>query len=601
MALPANSFEIATALGALEGALSHANKSQFVEFQRVNADRFPIMSNGLYSWSLLAAFPPIAKVLADLGRDALFLETAVSEGKSILLQCIGVYVRPRAIGTSLPRLLDDLLGDWNYHRDLSLYNPVHDVSILALMSHLRVAVFFEWYGIHDVADRNRYLEAGLNQCRLVRFDPVTTIVTRLSVPERVVAQVKRLLRTGPTDSSLRDLHLGNHAFALAHIVRHPTMEQLCLPNVDAVAALLRSEPSVTLEQQEDTLIVRLSHPPADSMATVTPLLLRTVSAADTVNLKLKWLKPTFGHFTVLTYNVLAPSLTSAAHFPERDLATLTWEVRRHRLFSEIHSAEASIVCLQELQFDPVNPATHTSLDTDSFMRANGYKSILAQYHSPNPAFKPLVVGLFYKDSTFELVSGRSVLVFSDCLKRRFLDNESKEHFRFSHAFAVARLRHRVTRREVTVASVHVIRDLHNRERQLAYMQAVLDTLKAEAGDGPVLLCGDFNSTVHEGVVSLVATGRAVSRPVAGVRFPYRSFGHTLDLAPAYTAPLECTTARTKPDLFVAQIDYIFASNSLQAVNTLRVPGIEECMAETGLPNARHPSDHLPIGAAYSFL
>lgn len=52
--------------------------------------------------------------------------------------------------------------------------------------------------------------------------------------------------------------------------------------------------------------------------------------------------------------------------------------------------------------------------------------------------------------------------------------------------------------------------------------------------------------------------------------------------------------------FVGTLDHIFYSENLQLAELLRIPEEAECRSETALPNSRHGSDHLPIGAVFVF-
>ncbi|KAL2901042.1 Carbon catabolite repressor protein 4-like protein 4 [Bienertia sinuspersici] len=111
----------------------------------------------------------------------------------------------------------------------------------------------------------------------------------------------------------------------------------------------------------------------------------------------------------------------------------------------------------------------------------------------------------------------------------------------------------------------------------------------------VIVTGDFNSTPGDQVYNYIISGSSSSEAGAEcseeLPIPLCSVYAYTRGEPAFT---NCTPG------FTGTLDYVFFSPSgcIQPVSFLELPEEDSTSVSGGLPNYRHPSDHLPIGAEF---
>ncbi|KAI9224207.1 Endonuclease/exonuclease/phosphatase [Blastocladiella britannica] len=125
---------------------------------------------------------------------------------------------------------------------------------------------------------------------------------------------------------------------------------------------------------------------------------------------------------------------------------------------------------------------------------------------------------------------------------------------------------------------------------------------AAAGQLPVFICGDFNSTPDSGVYELLRAGKVDKNHPDFLDYNYGNYtkdglSHRMQLRSAY-ADSKVTYTNLVPN-FVGVIDYIwFTHPALSVVGLLG--GVDKSFTRkcVGFPNAHFPSDHIPLLAEF---
>ena len=187
----------------------------------------------------------------------------------------------------------------------------------------------------------------------------------------------------------------------------------------------------------------------------------------------------------------------------------------------------------------------------------------------------------------------------------------------------ALLKHISTQRYVLVCSTHISCAWQTPSKQIAQQQCILNmtktllatiTAKLKIRNISFLLAGDFNAQPTSGLYRLVVDGTLdPAHPdalpnspngadVSQVRMPF-PLAHTLSLRSAYGDKLGGEPACTnyKPD-FKGTLDYIFYQPaSVRVESVLALPSEAELALQSGIPDDRHPSDHVALVAQFAFV
>lgn len=138
---------------------------------------------------------------------------------------------------------------------------------------------------------------------------------------------------------------------------------------------------------------------------------------------------------------------------------------------------------------------------------------------------------------------------------------------------------------------------------------LLSRIQTLSGKLPYILAGDFNSTPDSSVYRLITRNIIPSFPTSRMycMLPMLKDRYYTPLTSAYAyvrgkEPLFTNLGWTKdsPTAFKDCIDYIFSSNGFIVDNVTAIPSVLAEDTES-LPDADHPSDHLPLQATFSFL
>lgn len=255
-----------------------------------------------------------------------------------------------------------------------------------------------------------------------------------------------------------------------------------------------------------------------------------------------------------------------------------WDLRFDKIFREIISADADIVCLQEVFFP--------EFEEDIFpaMRSAGYDGVLQTNKEDAHA-----VATFWKSNR---------LLLEECSSRsRTMTTILKDKVFGNNCLALVNCH----------LEGHPLKSV----ARITQLSHALNEAHAKYSHHGLVLCGDFNCELHSSACGAYLT--LGSCPSEGVRewrrpVPKRVVdveGHNYKLLSAYPTELgrsnrfEYFTYAKLPGRAVAGLDQIWHTpQSLQRVALRRLFKSEEqrrMMLQWGLPNEFHPSDHVPIG------
>lgn len=285
--------------------------------------------------------------------------------------------------------------------------------------------------------------------------------------------------------------------------------------------------------------------------------------------------------SIVSYNILADVFSKKLTYADESL--LDWREHRWPLIQQqIRAWSADIVCLQEVDVLWLSEYL-------AFAAAAGYSAIHQDSKGKQVVcmtlFKPGKLQLWWQESR------------SRALLAAFLFTDSTGATQALYA-----------------ANLHLEGSPYKPQERLAQARSALASLQKHqtaAGLPPeechVVVAGDFNSSKGEAVGRLLSSGwlpAGYTEPhLPQVRILPEGGGDAAQpylLADAYAArPLPFT--RKVPQL-ESSLDWLFVSASLTVTALLQpldpaLPADRRLPhSRTGLPNAAHPSDHLPIGA-----
>jgi endonuclease/exonuclease/phosphatase family metal-dependent hydrolase len=259
---------------------------------------------------------------------------------------------------------------------------------------------------------------------------------------------------------------------------------------------------------------------------------------------------------------------------------LDWNKRRLRILSVIaHANFPDIVAMEEMdQFaDFFYPA----------MFAKGYQGI-CQYKldatGANYGYWSDGSCVFWKTAMFTLLADHSGnLGPSD-----------------PNPFVLLELLHVTTKQKVLVAATHLKSKsgLPEEKRRTTQIHTIMTKIETFGVPLPVIIMGDFNTDPYT-----VKSENKTDPPNSFVDPTCYNSIRDAGYASAYHIPVDkdnaternmWTTSKSRKGINVTHmIDYIMFKN-LELKNTLEIPTLQ------ALPSATYPSDHLAIGAAFSF-
>jgi len=260
-------------------------------------------------------------------------------------------------------------------------------------------------------------------------------------------------------------------------------------------------------------------------------------------------------FSVVSYNVLASAYIQRAWYRRTPALVLDPAWRVPALVQHISNLNADLFCLQE-----VEPETFVSLRT--FLGERGYSGEYAR----KLAGRPEGLAIFYRRASFDWIGAR-VVAYTDAV------GVAQDT---GYIAQVAMLRN--GDKTLGVINTHLTWDPPNTAREvqrgLRQVQQCLTEYQRCAADASAwIIGGDFNVTAESETVALALK--------AGLQFAHHNVAHAFSCNIGGSARL---------------IDYLFYSRGLKAEASV----LRRIDAQTILPSAEEPSDHIAIMARFDW-
>jgi CCR4-NOT transcription complex subunit 6 len=314
----------------------------------------------------------------------------------------------------------------------------------------------------------------------------------------------------------------------------------------------------------------------------------------------------------MTYNILAETYATEDQHPYTPTHFRKWEYRREKILEEILTADADIICLQEVE----------DLQFREFfvprLRARGYEGQhKLKTRAKNVAHSDAVDGCatfyrrekFQKEASFEVeyqTLAIEIIPTGPGLDRTIRrDNIAlllvlQMH---SNGGSTKGRGPRATKR-ILVCNTHIHWAPAEADVKLMQVQLLLREVQKvcrqfEDPHMPLLITGDFNSEPSNAVYQLLKNGRVGKEHADwnsdvnyGV-FSAEGCSHPFHLRDCFDGICEPTFSNFNGD-FMAILDYIwYSSDSITCLGTAATPTKQEiALQKSPLPNSHYPSDHI---------
>lgn len=321
---------------------------------------------------------------------------------------------------------------------------------------------------------------------------------------------------------------------------------------------------------------------------------------------------------IITYNILSSSLCSPTHHTSCDPEHLHPDKRMPKIQGILEKVMKvnTIICLQEV-------SRKQEEDLQPFFHLNDYTFIVSHYSKEKNGY--MGVGIAFPHDKFTLRDTRIVRV-ADGKKWVQKPKPGKWSKVLTDALTAIGILGRpeidpleyAQHRQNTMVALHLkTKRNYNKfwvstyHMPCAYRTPLVMTIHAAlvaqaiqriAGDKPYILVGDFNLKPIDEQYKMLTTGELNDNnpvyflpkgdnwlpTVLPMKSAYKELNGVEPYFTNYAQP------RGRP-VFIECLDYIFY-NGLEVVNCCILPKRSDVNGP--LPNAGHPSDHIPIGAAF---
>ncbi|XP_030370608.1 protein angel [Scaptodrosophila lebanonensis] len=290
-------------------------------------------------------------------------------------------------------------------------------------------------------------------------------------------------------------------------------------------------------------------------------------------------------FKLVSYNILAQDLLLEHMYlyVEIQQKCLIWRRRMQNIQRELTKLDPDIVCLQEMQYDHLPKLVH------HISELNGKR--LEYVYKKKTGSRTDGCAIIYDACKFQLLEHRGLEMFTENVP--LLNRENVALLAKFRLKQPERLTENMDK-EIVVATTHLLYNPKREDVRCAQVQKLMRELlnfARDANDGmitPVVLTGDFNSTINSEPIALLTDKKADDT----TSFNFEA----LD-------PGECY-ASTFQGKWIT-VDYILRSACVQSKHQLQVQGVyslptvESCTRSGPIPNHYLGSDHYALGAVFA--
>lgn len=273
--------------------------------------------------------------------------------------------------------------------------------------------------------------------------------------------------------------------------------------------------------------------------------------------------------SVFSYNVLADINAHQEAFPDTNASCLAWETRKAHILREMLQASPTIMCLQEVDKAMFAWFSERLLQFNyrgvHKMKPSGREGLATFYHYDIVEMTPFVI---LDDEPVWTIEGvDETYTITEFVVR---DRPGLPHAQGSFL----------------VANVHLKAEPENAEIRMNQIVMLLSKLRIVWNKHPSLLgtfiAGDFNDVPKSDVIAKVQDHNFVS-----------SYGNIQE---GRADPAKFTTWKHRESHVIRMIDWIFFKGKFILDEILELPTIAQVGSH--MPNASHPSDHLPLYASF---
>lgn len=267
-----------------------------------------------------------------------------------------------------------------------------------------------------------------------------------------------------------------------------------------------------------------------------------------------------GQVSLMTYNILSHHYVRWESCPWTAFSHCTdevidWSQRQKHVLSTVLSANADVVCLQEMGLEAARDGDPQMPEWTKCWEEAGYKCILQDDKKRSKGQLTANATLF-KSDRFELVDAK---------------HQSRSLILWLQKGTVL----------YAICNVHLEGNPEKHKERYNQLQSTLKHVTGHTKAAHVIIAGDFNSDIAGLLADLVGEGTP----------------HNLqDVFPACDGPSLGAVTWAEPEK-TASVDHVLLDSTLRVVRRRYVlDGDEEYqeVLRTGLPSGEHPSDHLPL-------
>lgn len=318
-------------------------------------------------------------------------------------------------------------------------------------------------------------------------------------------------------------------------------------------------------------------------------------------------------FTVYTHNILCHHYATVKMFPHTPSWALNWDYRSEIIKKQLLASKADIICLQEVEAE-----SYEQLWTPLFVE-HGYKGLFqaknrSKRFNAEQAKRVDGCAVFFKTDVFSLYINHPVDYTQLVLTSNKYEKTDDVFNRFQsrdNVGLITVLTHKKTGEKLVVANTHLHWDpAYNDVKAVQAgvlvheMESVMSKLSNDPRTVPMLICGDFNSTLDSAVYEFLSSGFSKEHADINGRnygsFTEQGFSHPFNLRSAYDHIGHTKFTNFTPN-FTDVLDYVFYTpGSLQVKGLLG--GLDDDYTDhfVGLPNIHLGSDHLSLFTKFKF-